>query len=73
MFEPNFAGVVEGGGEREVVLYCLEGDSRRILDNGMEKHLTPGMAMYQPKNYPFRHLVGPDGLKVVICWSPPRS
>lgn len=72
-FEPGFDVMVEGDGEHEVVLYCLEGDSRQILDDGTEKHFTPGMAMYQPKTYRFRHLIGPNGLKVAVCCSPPRS
>ncbi|RVA12627.1 hypothetical protein EN935_39135, partial [Mesorhizobium sp. M7D.F.Ca.US.004.03.1.1] len=47
-YQPNFDTMVVGQGKDEVVLYCLEGDSRQIEDNGNEVHFTPGMAVYLP-------------------------
>jgi L-ectoine synthase len=50
-YEPNFDTIVEGRGHDEVVLYCLEGDSRQIVEEtGVETHFTPGMAVYSPRS-----------------------
>ena len=71
-YEPNFDTIVESDGH-EVVLYCLEGESRQILNDGTEIHFTPGTATYLPRVYTYRHIVGPQGLKVVVACSPPRE
>jgi L-ectoine synthase len=73
-YEPNFDTIVEGRGHDEVVLYCLEGDSRQIIEEtGVETHFTPGMAVYLPKVYRYRHIVGPKGLVVAVACAPPRE
>ena len=70
---PNFERIVRGDGVREVVLYCLEGESRQILEDGTEIHFTPGTATYLPREYEYRHIVGPKGLKIAVACSPPRE
>jgi len=72
-YSPNFDTMVEGDGIHEVVLYCLEGESRQILEDGTEIHLTTGTATYLPKHYTYRHIVGPQGLKVAVACAPPRE
>jgi hypothetical protein len=71
-YEPNFDVMVRGDGH-EVVLYCLEGDSRQILDDGSEVHFEPGMAVYLPRQYTYRHVIGSHGLKVAVACNPPRE
>jgi len=70
-YMPNFDTIVRGDGQHETVLYCLEGDSRQILQDGTEIHFTPGTATYLPNNYEYRHIIGPHGLKVAVAKSPP--
>lgn len=75
-YQPNFDIMVEGHGHDEVVLYCLEGDSRQIVEEDgkqREVHFTPGMAVYLPKLYRYRHIVGPNGLVVAVACTPPRQ
>lgn len=72
-YVPNFDTVVRGDGVREVVLYCLEGESRQILEDGTEIRFVPGTATYLPRAYTYRHIVGPKGLKVAVACSPPRE
>lgn len=72
-YEPHFDTIVRGDGVHEVVLYCLDGESRQILDDGVEIHFTPGTATYLPRNYEYRHIVGPQGLKVAVACNPPRE
>ncbi len=73
-YAPNFEIIVEGHGHDEVVLYCLQGDSRQIIEEtGREVHFTPGMAVYLPKVYRYRHIIGPKGLVVAVACTPPRE
>jgi L-ectoine synthase len=73
-YEPHFDTIVEGHGRDEVVLYCLQGDSRQIVeDTGVETHFTPGMAVYLPKVYRYRHIIGSKGLVVAVACTPPRQ
>jgi L-ectoine synthase len=72
-YEPNFDTMVVGDSVHEVVLFCLEGDSRQIVEGEPEVHFEPGMAMYLPRNYTYRHIVGPNGLKVAVTCNPPRE
>jgi hypothetical protein len=72
-YEANFDTIVEGDGIHEVVLYCLEGESQQIVQGGPTIHFTPGTATYLPRNYSYRHIVGPKGLKIAVACSPPRQ
>jgi L-ectoine synthase len=72
-YEPNFDVMVRGDGVHEVVLFCLEGDSRQLLEDGSEVHFEPGMAMYLPRRYTYRHVIGPKGLVVAVACNPPRE
>lgn len=73
-YQPHFDVIVEGKGHDEVVLYCLDGDSRQIIEaEGREVHFTPGMAVYLPKIYRYRHIIGPKGLVVAVACTPPRQ
>lgn len=72
-YEPNFERVVRADGVHEVVLHCLEGESRQILDDGREIHFTPATATYLPRVYQYRHIVRPQGLKVAVACNPPRE
>jgi len=72
-YEPGFDKIIRGDGIHEVALYCLEGDSRQILNDGKEIHFTPGTATYLPRVYEYRHIVGPKGLKIAVACSPPRE
>jgi hypothetical protein len=71
-YEPNVDLQVVGDGH-EVVLYCLEGDSRQILEDGTEIEFKPGTATYLPRQYTYRHVIGPNGLKVAVACQPPRE
>lgn len=73
LYEPNFDTIVRGDGVHEVVLYCLEGESRQILEDGTEIQFTPGTATYLPRTYEYRHIVGPSGLKIAVACNPPRE
>jgi hypothetical protein len=56
------------------ITYCLQGDSRQIIEEtGREVHFTPGMALYLPKVYRYRHIIGPKGLVVAVACTPPRE
>ena len=72
-YMPNFETEVVGDGIHEVVLYCLEGDSIQVMEDGREIHFTPGMAVYLPLKYTYFHKVGPNGLKVAVAASPPKE
>jgi L-ectoine synthase len=72
-YEPNFDTIVEGDGIHEVVLYCLEGESRQIVEGGPSIHFTPGTATYLPVRYRYRHIVGPKGLKIAVCANPAKE
>lgn len=72
-YMPGFETTVRGDGVHEVVLYCLEGESRQILADGSEIHFTPGTATYLPRDYEYYHIVGPEGLKVAVACTPPRE
>ena len=73
-YQPHFDVIVQGHGYDEVVLYCLEGDSRQIVEEeAREVHFTPGMAVYLPKVYRYRHIIGPRGLVVAVACTPPRE
>jgi len=73
-YMPHFDTIVEGRGHDEVVLYCLSGDSRQIEEaTGREVHFVPGMAVYLPKVYRYRHIIGDKGLVVAVACTPPRE
>lgn len=71
-YEPNFDHTVPGDGY-ERVLYCLEGDSRQILEDGTEIEFRPGTATYVPRQATYRHIIGPRGLKAAVACNPPRE
>ena len=51
-YMPHFDVMVEGDGLHEVILYCLHGWSKQIVeDTGETRDFKPGDAMYLPKNY----------------------
>jgi IS30 family transposase len=55
--------MVEGDGVHEVILYCLHGWSKQIVEGTGEEHIfKPGDAMYLPKDYRYRHIIGEAGL-----------
>ncbi len=73
-YMPNFDVMVEGNGINEVVLYCLHGWSRQIVEaTGEERIFKPGDAMYLPKNYRYRHIIGESGLVVAVCANPSKE
>lgn len=73
-YTPHFDTIVEGDGIHEVVLYCLQGDSvQTVLEDGRERHFTPGTAIYLPLNFAYRHVIGPNGLVVAVACTPPRE
>ena len=73
-YMPHFDVVVEGDGRHEVVLYCLHGHSRQIVEaTGEEHHFGPGDAMYLPTRYRYRHIIGDAGLVVAVCASPSKE
>ena len=73
-YKAGFDVIVEGRGHDEVVLFCLQGDSRQIIEEtGEEVHFVPGMALYLPKVYRYRHIIGENGLVVAVAATPPRQ
>lgn len=73
-YKAGFDTIVQGRGVDEVVLFCLAGDSRQIIEEtGEEVHFVPGMALYLPKVYRYRHIIGPNGLVVAVAATPPRQ
>lgn len=73
-YMPNFDVMVEGNGVNEVVLYCLQGWSRQIVEATDEEHIfKQGDAMYLPKNYRYRHIIGEAGLVVAVCSNPSKE
>lgn len=73
-YMPHFDVMVEGDGVHEVILYCLHGWSRQIVEaTGEERIFKPGDAMYLPKNYRYRHIIGEAGLVVAVAASPSKE
>ena len=73
-YMPNFDVVVEGDGVHEVILYCLHGWSRQIVeDTGEERVFRPGDAMYLPVRYRYRHIIGEAGLVIAVCANPSKE
>ena len=73
-YMPNFDVMVEGDGVHEVVLFCLHGHSRQIIEEtGQEHHFKPGDAMYLPVHYRYPHIIGDAGLVVAVCANPSKE
>jgi L-ectoine synthase len=73
-YMPFFDTIVEGDGVHEVVLYCLHGWSRQIVEaTGEERLFRPGDAMYLPLRYRYRHIIGDAGLVVAVCANPSKD
>ena len=73
-YMPDFDVMVEGDGKHEVILYCLQGWSRQIIEaTGEERIFRQGDAMYLPLNYRYRHIVGDAGLTVAVCANPSKE
>lgn len=73
-YMPHFDTMVEGDGIHEVILYCLHGWSTQIIEaTGETRKFTPGDAMYLPKNYLYRHIIGEAGLVIAVCATPSKE
>ncbi|WP_180902707.1 hypothetical protein [Martelella soudanensis] len=73
-YMPHFDVMVEGDGLHEVILYCLHGWSKQIVEaTGETRDFKPGDAMYLPKNYRYRHIIGEAGLVVAVCATPSKE
>jgi hypothetical protein len=73
-YTPGFDTIVEGDGVHEVVLYCLHGWSKQIVEGtGEERMFHVGDAMYLPLHYRYRHIIGEAGLVVAVCASPGKE
>jgi L-ectoine synthase len=73
-YMPNFDTMVEGDGKTEVILYCLHGWSEQIVkETGVTRKFEQGDAMYLPKNYTYRHIIGEAGLVVAVCATPSKE
>ena len=73
-YMPNFDVMVEGDGVHEVILYCLQGWSRQIVEaTGEERIFRPGDAMYLPVTYRYRHIIGDAGLVIAVCSNPSKE
>ena len=73
-YMPNFEVMVEGDGKHEVILYCLHGWSRQIVEETGEVHeFRPGDAMYLPTRYRYRHIIGDAGLVIAVCSNPSKE
>ena len=73
-YMPHFDVMVEGDGKHEVILYCLHGWSEQIVEATSETHrFKQGDAMYLPKTYRYRHMIGEAGLVVAVCATPSKE
>ena len=73
-YMPNFETMVYGDGITEVVLYCLNGWSTQIVeDTGECREFQQGDAVYLPKIYTYRHVIGEAGLVVAVCAYPSKE
>lgn len=73
-YMPHFDTMVEGDGVHEVVLYCMHGWSTQIVEGtGETREFKPGDAMFLPKNYRYRHIIGEAGLIVAVCAVPSKE
>lgn len=73
-YMPHFDTMVEGDGERDVILYCLHGWSEQIVEEtGVRRTFRMGDAMYLPKVYRYRHIIGEAGLVVAVCAMPSKE
>jgi L-ectoine synthase len=73
-YMPHFDVMVEGDGVHEVILYCLHGWSRQIIEaTGEDRMFRPGDAMYLPVNYRYRHIIGDSGLVIAVCANPSKE
>jgi len=52
----------------------LHGWSTQIVEATGEEHIfKPGDAMYLPKEYRYRHIVGEAGLVIAVCSNPSKE
>jgi L-ectoine synthase len=55
-------------------LRLLYGWSTQIVESTGEKHIfKPGDAMYLPREYRYRHIVGEAGLVIAVCSNPSKE
>lgn len=74
VLEPGYDRTVSGDGVHEYVQYTFGGSSRRILKDGTVHECTPGTVIYLPPDYEeYRHVVGPQGVQLILACTPPRS
>jgi uncharacterized cupin superfamily protein len=72
-YTANYESSVSGDGVYEVVMYCLSGSTTVTVDDGRVLDVTPGVALYLPTEFEYRHKVGPDGLVMAVACTPPKE
>jgi len=73
-YMPHFDTMVEGDSVTEVILYCLHGWSEQIVEaTGERRKFQQGDAMFLPKDYIYRHVIGEAGLVVAVCACPSKE
>ncbi|WP_172327673.1 hypothetical protein [Mangrovicoccus sp. HB161399] len=73
-YMPHFDVMVEGDGKHEVILYCLHGWSTQIVEStGITHHFKQGDAVFLPKDYRYRHVIGEAGLVIAVCATPSKE
>jgi uncharacterized cupin superfamily protein len=72
-YTAGYLSAVSGDGVHEVVLFCLSGSTRVVVDDGRVLEVTPGTALYLPTEFSYEHTVGPDGLVMAVACNPPKE
>lgn len=72
-YTENYQSAVSGDGIHEVVMFCLSGSTRVVVDDGRVLDVVPGVALYLPTEFSYEHTVGPDGLVMAVACTPPKQ
>lgn len=72
-YTAKYESSVCGDGVYEVVMYCLSGSTTVTVDDGQVLDVTPGVALYLPTEFEYRHVVGADGLVMAVACTPPKE
>lgn len=72
-YTANYESAVSGDGVHEVVMFCISGSTRVVVDDGRVLEVVPGVALYLPTEFSYEHTVGPDGLVMAVACNPPKQ
>lgn len=72
-YAAGFTASVDGDGVHEVVMYCTHGSAVVTADDGADQPMSPGAAIYLPREFHYDLAIGPDGMTVAVACNPPKE